>query len=359
MLKCFLGLVLSLLPGLASAADAPSIAQIDQTVKVNVGKDTPGLGVLVMKDGEILHMKGYGLMDFESERPVTPQTLFDLASVSKNMTALAAMLQIEEGLYSEDTPVSTLLPDFAKRDDPRPITVGDLIHHVSGLPDYLSGDETLGYDEETGNDAVVAWLATQPLDRPPGTRFDYSNSGYLTLGSLVMAADEADSLDAVLKARIFDPLGMRHTATLPSGRAKGGVPGYKGSDGNFEESSEGSATEGDGNVLTTLEDLARYEAALANNTLLSAEATKRLFTNGRYDNGKPIADEDGLGYGFGWVVEDGGQSYVSHTGSWMGTSTYYQRNLTTGVTVILLANGEDMDHAELGNELESIVTEEE
>ena len=59
------------------------------------------------------------------------------------------------------------------------------------------------------------------------------------------------------------------------------------------------------------------------------------------------------------MVEDGGQSYVSHTGSWMGTSTYYQRNLTTGVTVILLANGEDMDHAELGNELESIVTEEE
>lgn len=358
MLKCLLSALVALAPAAALAA-GPTLPSVDALVAPYVGRDTPGLGVLVMRDGVVLHIRGYGLADLETGAPVTPQSLFDLASVSKNFTALAAMLQIEDGLYGPETELSEVLPDFAARRDPRPLTVGDLVHHVSGLPDYLSGDETLGYDEETDNAAVVAWLATQPLDRPPGTAYDYSNSGYLTLGSVVAAADEADSLDAVLKARIFDPLGMTETATLPSGRAdtRRMVHGYKGSGGDFEESAEGSATEGDGNVLTTLEDLARYEAALAKHTLLSAEATRALFENGRFDTGEPLADENGSGYGYGWVIDSGRQDYASHSGSWMGTSTFYQRNLTSGVTVILLANGEDMDHGDLAGEIEAAVSD--
>lgn len=346
--------------GAAHAAD-PSIPAVDRAVKAYLGKDTPGLGVLAMKDGEVLHLKGYGYADIESETPVTRDSLFDLASVSKQMTAQAAMLQIEDGLYTPDTEISTLLPAFKNQpDDERPLVVSDLVHHVSGLADYLDGNEELDYGAETTNAQVIKWLARQPLVRAPGTKFDYSNSGYLTLGSLVAAADGKKSLGDVLQERIFGPLGMTSSGLVTSDRIDQDrqVTGYAGTKGKFEESYSPTVTEGDGNVITSLADLVRYEKALATNELLTPEATDRLFENGSYDNGDPIV-EDGDGYGYGWSISEGKQNYAYHSGSWMGTSTYYQRNLTTGVTVILLANGEDISLGDLATDVETAVSDEE
>lgn len=343
-----------LLPAPLLAAD-PVIPAIDRLVKPHVGRDTPGLGVLVTKNGRILHIKGYGYADLDAKTPVTPDSLFDLASVSKQMTAQAAMLQMEDGLYGPETEISTVLPAFAGQPGgERALTVSDLIHHVSGLADYLDGNDSLNYGEETTNAQVVAWLAKQPLAHPPGRHFDYSNSGYLTLGTLVAAADEAASLDAVLNARIFGPLGMTSTALNTSERIDEDreVTGYSGTKGQFEESYSPTVTEGDGNVYTSLADLARYEKALATNRLLSAEATARLFENGRYDSGRPIRTE-GEGYAYGWSVTNDEPRYAYHSGSWMGTATYYQRNLTTGITVILLANGEDMSEGDLATDIEA------
>lgn len=181
------------------------IDQVDSLAQDFVGDSTPGLGVLVLQRGEVVHMAGYGFANIDAQTPITAATIFDLASVSKEMTALAARAQIEDGLYSEATPISRFLPVMAEIDSPRPITVGDLIHHLSGLTDYLSWDD---YDSATPNSSVLDWLARQDLDHPPGTHFAYSNSGYLTLGSLVAVADGADDLAAVLRARIWDGAGM-------------------------------------------------------------------------------------------------------------------------------------------------------
>lgn len=347
-------LVLLCLPGIAAATD-PSIPAVDKAVKAYLGKDTPGLGVLVMKAGKVLHIKGYGYADIDEETPVTKDSLFDLASVSKEMTAQAAMLQMEDELYTPDTEISTILPAFRNQpDDERPLIVSDLVHHVSGLPDYLDGNEELDYGEETTNAQVIKWLSRQPLVRAPGTKFDYSNSGYLTLGSLVAAADGKKSLDDVLNERIFTPLGMTSTGLVTSDRIDEDrqVTGYAGTKGKFEESFSPTVTEGDGNVITSLSDLVRYEKALATNELLTPEATDKLFQNGTYDDGSAI-DEDGEGYAYGWSVSRGKQDYAYHSGSWMGTSTYYQRNLTSGVTVILLANGEDISLGDLATDIET------
>ena len=337
--------------GLPAQAE-PILPAIDAIAEAFVGDTTPGLGVVVMKQGKVLHIAGYGFADIDEETPVTPDSIFDLASVSKQMTALAARMQIEEGLYEEGTPVADLLPAFAEIDSPRPITVGDLIHHLSGLTDYLSWDD---YGADTTNNDVVAWLAEQPLDHDPGTRFDYSNSGYLTLGSVVAAADEAESLRDVLQSRVWDVAGMEDTAVPAPIDPDRRVTGYDGTGGDFSESMDPNIVEGDGNVFSTLNDLAAYEAALWDGSLLDDPAP--LYVNGTYDNGQPIADDSDEGYGYGWSVTKGEEDYATHTGSWMGTSTLYARNLTTGVTVILLANGEAADLWEVQAEIEAAVAD--
>lgn len=342
-----------LAPALIAVSPAfaePTLPAVDTIAEGFIGDTTPGLGVLVLREGKVLHIAGYGFADIAAETPVTPDSIFDLASVSKQMTALAARMQIEEGLYEEETPVADLLPAFADIDSPRPITVGDLIHHLSGLTDYLSWDD---YGVDTTNDDVVAWLAEQPLDHDPGSTFDYSNSGYLTLGSVIAAAEGAESLHDVLQARVWDVAGMEDTALPDPIDADRRVTGYDGTGGDFSESMDPNIVEGDGNVFTTLNDLARYEAAFWDGSLLDDPAT--LYANGQYDDGSPIADDSDEGYAYGWSVTGGATEYATHTGSWMGTSTLYVRNLTSGVTIILLANGEAADLWDVAAEVEAAV----
>ncbi len=345
MFRYVLAAVLLPLPALAE----PQIAAVDAAVDPVIGVDTPGLAVLVTRGGEVIHMAGYGYADIDSETPVTPQSIFDLASLSKEMTALMAAMQIDEGLYTPDTAAADLLPALGDGGTARPLTVNDLLHHIGGLPDYLN--DTLDVDEDTTNDDVVAWLADAPRAAEPGVEFEYSNSGYVTLGSIVVAADDADGLGDVLQRRLWGPLGMDETALVTPAVPDLLVTGYDGTGGNFDTAHEATVIEGDGNVFTNLTDLAKYEAALDAGDLLDDMSV--LVTNGALDDGSPI-DDDGQGYGYGWFLETvDGDDYAMHSGSWMGTSTYYQRNLTTGVSVILLANGEDIDLDALAMEVET------
>lgn len=321
-------------------AEEPQIEAVDDAVAAVIGTETPGLAVLVTREGEVIHAAGYGFADIDRETPVTPQSLFDLASVSKQMTAMAAHLQMLDGLYAPETAIGELLPAFA--DDlsaDRPITVDDLIHHLSGLTDYLNGYDD--YGAETPNSEVVDWLAAADRDEDPGIAFSYSNSGYLTLGTLAAVAEEESSLADVLQSRIWGPLGMDHTTLATPASAADAVKGYAGTDGDFTPAHEPNISEGDGNVFSSIEDLALYEAWLNENGMLPD--FRPVFRNGSTDDGTPIDDGEGAGYGYGWsLAEMDGSDYAYHSGSWMGTSTYFQRNLTTGVTVILLANGEDI-----------------
>ncbi len=335
MLRYVLAALLLPFPAVAG----PQIAAVDAEVAPVVGTETPGLAVLVTRNGTVVHMAGYGLADIESGAPVTEDSIFDLASVSKEMTALLAAMQMEEGLYGADTPVADLLPALGDGGTDQPLTVADLVHHIGGLPDYLN--DTLDVDETTTNTDVIAWLADAPRVAEPGEAFEYSNSGYVTLGTLVTAEEGAGSLGDVLERRIWGPLAMEQTALVDPVDPDLLVTGYDGTDGKFEPSHEGTVIEGDGNVFSNLTDLAKYEAALSRGDLLDDMSV--LFTNGTMADGSPI-DDDGQGYGYGWFLEQiDGNSYAMHSGSWMGTSTYFQRNLTTGVTVILLANGESID----------------
>jgi CubicO group peptidase (beta-lactamase class C family) len=344
----------------SSMARAQGIEAVDRIAAQHAGKDTPGIAVLVMRNGVVLHMKGYGVADTESGDPVDADTIFDLASVSKQMTALAAMMLIKEGTIRTDMPVADVLHSF--RSQPaafRPVTVGDLIHHISGLQDYLNKDR-FAYTQDMTNKDVLHWLGKQPLQWAPGTRFAYSDSGYIALASLIAKVDGKSSLHDVLQARIFAPLGMKATGIvdLPDSALPSKVTrGYSGKNGVFKENTAPTITEGDGNVFSSLRDLALYEKALFQHRFLDRHDTRELFENGSFDDGTPIAN--GIaGYGFGWFLErSNGSDYAFHSGNWMGTSTYYRRNLTTGLTIILLANGEDFSAAGVADAIEKAVTE--
>lgn len=342
---------------------AERMASVDALVRPHVGAETPGLAVLVTRNGKTLHAAGYGLADIAQRRPVDGDTLFDLASVSKQMTALAAALQVAEGRLAADTPVSKVLPALPSTHPGghRPITVADLVHHTSGFADYLDGNDEIAFDETTTNQDVLTWVAATPLLHKPGTAFDYSNTGYAVLGSVVAAVDGAPGLEAVLKARLFGPLGMTSTAAGGPVDPKRRATGYAGSGGSFEPSSWDSAVVGDGTVWTSLNDLARYEAALAGGgSLIPSNTRAMLFTNGRLDAGRALDDGDGGGYGWGWSLyqDEEGERIAVHGGSWYGTATAYHRRLDTGLTVIVLANGEDFDAETLADTIATQLEEE-
>ena len=346
----FVCIILVACPALADSS--AHLSAIDDLALTLVGEDTPGLAVLVMDNGDVVHMRGYGFADLDAGTEVTEDSIFELASVSKQITALAVMLQIEDGLYIESTPIAQMLPGFPEQDVAGVITVGHLIHHLSGLADYLGDEATIDFGPKTTNRQVLEWAQGQPLDTPPGTAFSYSNTGYVVLAELVAAADAAPSLADVLATRVWQPLGMVSTGLVTPIDPARAVTGYAGTGGNFVPSAFPNLAQGDGNVFTSLQDLALYEAALANNVLLDAQATDVLFSPVAQDDFPPIEkDED---YGFGWSLDgSGGDEIASHSGAWEGTSTFYHRNLTTGVTVILLANGEDIDLDELATMIEA------
>ncbi|HWS25388.1 MAG TPA: serine hydrolase domain-containing protein [Xanthomonadales bacterium] len=349
-------LALALLGASPAAAVDQSLPAIDRIVARKLGQEAPGIAVLVMRSGKVVHMRGYGHANVQDKIAVNADTVFDLASVSKQMTALGAALLIADGSLSLDSEIGEVLPDFASDGVERAITVSDLIHHVAALPDYLNAEE-VEFTATSSNAEVVDWLAGMPLTGPPGLRYEYSNSAYLLLASTIAAAAGTPDLRSFLRQRVWQPLGMSSTsiATPAAGVKRPQIArGYKGEDGQFELSEEPSQVQGDGSVLTTLRDLARYEQALVEHRLLDAAHTSMLFQNGEFDNGNPIDDGEGSGYGFGWSLGDwNGSRYATHSGSWMGTATYYLRNLDSGVSVIVLANGEDLDAEELASAVEA------
>ena len=273
----------------AALSAEPQIASIDDLAQSFIGDTTPGLGVLVTRGGEVVHIAGYGAADIESETPITPQSIFDLASVSKEMTALAARMQIEAGLCDEETPITDILPSLAAIDSPRPLVVADLLFHMSGLPDYLEWED---YGSETTNAEVLEWLAGQELDHAPRKKFEYSNTGYLVLGALVAEAEDAGDLAGVLQARVWGPLGMSDIALPDPADPARRVTGYDGTGGDFDVAMDPNVAQGDGNVFSTLADLSKYETALAASSLL--DDTEALFMQGRFDDGKFVQDEDDI-----------------------------------------------------------------
>lgn len=328
--------------------------EIRDLVEAKFDRDGPGVAILVSRDGVPLHLAGYGLADTNERTRITADSLFDLASVSKHMTGVAILTLMEQGKLKLEEPVRTYLHDFRVPVKGRAVTVNDLLHHVSGLADYTS-DDWEGSDEEFAsltNEGHLKWLNTTKPRRAPGVKYQYNNSEYALLASIVERIS-GQTFAQYAREHLFLPAGMTRTfildgaSSLPAEAVKGYATNAK---GKTKRSSSPTVITGDGSLYTSVRELGLWDKALRGHRIISRQSQELAWANGRYDNGQPIRDDDGDGYGFGWVIEKK-SGRVSHSGSWSGTATYLLLDLKNGVTVAVLSNDEKADVGALAEDI--------
>jgi CubicO group peptidase (beta-lactamase class C family) len=299
--------------------------------------DVPGLSVMVVREGEIRLSRGFGAANLGDKSPVSPETNFRLASLTKQFTAMSIMILAERGKLALDDQLPAFLPGFGRCGDP--ITLKDLLTHRSGLLDY--------------EDLIPVGITTPLKDRDvleilrnqnrtwfaAGTSFRYSNSGYALL-ALVVEAASRKSFAAFLRENIFEPLGMRNSVAYEPGISE--VPcraiGYTQRGDVFDETDQSvtSAMLGDGGIYSSIADLFQWDQALYGEKFVSRGMLERAFT------------DQGGGYGFGWFVD---REKVWHYGETCGFTTRIERFHHRRQTVILLANRRDADLATISRKL--------
>jgi CubicO group peptidase (beta-lactamase class C family) len=251
---------------------------IDSLFSAYAGENVPGAGVVVIRDDHVLMRGAYGMADLERHTRATPATNYRLASVSKQFTAMAVMLLVKDGTLGYDQPVRGLIPELPRSVDA--VTIRHLLNHTSGLVDYedlIPESRTTQLDDQ---DVVDYLAAKDSVYFPAGSEYRYSNSGYVLLGVIVARASGV-TLPQFLERRIFAPLGMRATVMHVAGRDT--VPqrayGYSPRGGTFVQTDQSltSATLGDGGIYSNIDDLVRWDQALAGATLVDA-ATLALAT---------------------------------------------------------------------------------
>ncbi|HYP25410.1 MAG TPA: serine hydrolase [Blastocatellia bacterium] len=315
---------------------AEKSAQVDEIMSAMVRADAPGAAVMVIQDGKVVHRKGYGLANVETKTPISTDTVFDLASVSKQFTAMAIMILAERGKLSYEDPLTKFFPEFPAYASK--ITVRHLLNHTSGLPDYMATYQKLGRKdfEPTSKEAVKMLAELQEPRFAPGEKWEYSNSGYVVLAQIVEKASGVP-FPAFMKKNVFDPLGMNHTLVMDESRQKIEKRAI-----SYAPEGEGFRNidytplvlvYGDGNVNTSVEDLFKWDQALYSEKLVKQATMKQAFTPAKLNNGSATK------YGFGWLVTDaGGLPVVSHGGAWVGFRTHITRYPSERFTVIVLSN---------------------
>lgn len=345
----------------ASKGQAPAAAQakrelIEATVKkFMVTNGLPGISVAIVEDGSYEWSSGFGMADLENLVPATSSTLYRLASISKPITATAAMVLYERGKLDLDAPVQKYCPAFPKKE--APITTRQLLGHLGGIRHYRthSFDDPEVINTKHVDDPIsggLDYFKDDPLVAAPGTKFSYSTIGYTVVGCVIEGASGAKYADFV-RENLLRPAGMTQTrvddysAIIPS-RTRFYSKDSAGKVINSRFVDIAFKTAGDG-WLSSAEDMAKFEIAMLNNRLVS-DATRRLmWTRQKTADGKETP------YGLGWVVDDDFSSTVSHGGGDWGTSTFIMMSpqQRTGIVVMINLNGGNAD--ELGAQIFKIV----
>jgi D-alanyl-D-alanine carboxypeptidase len=327
-------------------------AKADLIASQMISVDGPGAAILIVAGGEVLLQAGYGLADVEARVQVMPHTAFDLASVSKQFTAVAVLLLAERGQLAIDGMVADYLPEWSGYGTGRPLRLTDLLCHTSGLPDYSSIWRGAVEDAGLGNAEYLQLLWQHAPVFPAGTKADYSNSNYILLAAIIERVT-GQTLSRFLHEEIFTPLAMTGsrvqddpTRPLPA-RARG----YKRDEtGQVEASDIPIRLVGHSHLFSTVADLGRWYQALWGHRVLSPASLSRALTLGCLDGGERH------GYGFGWYDDSApGRRSVGHGGCWYGFRNYVRRCLEADLTVAVLSNDENYDAEGLVNRLVNAV----
>jgi CubicO group peptidase (beta-lactamase class C family) len=286
--------------------------------------------ILVSRYKKVAYREAFGYSNFETKEKLIPESVFYLASVSKQFTAMAIMILSDRNKLTYNDKLSKYFPEFPSYANF--VTIKHLLNHTSGIPDYYRLN---AYKPDLKNQDVLEILIKQnSLDFNPGDRFEYSNSGYVLL-AMITEKVTGIPFHAFMKANVFDPLGMTNTLVYDESKPSinNRAIGYN-MDGNLNDYNV--LTTGAGGIFSTVDDLHLWDLALYTDTLVSYGTIKKAFT-------PTILNDGGISnYGFGWFIyEDDRRKIVTHSGNLFGFRTYIGRDLVNKNAYILLTNNGD------------------
>jgi CubicO group peptidase (beta-lactamase class C family) len=332
----------------SGSSDDENSAKVDAYVNGEMrAEKIPGLALAIVRDGKIVKSQGYGLANIELDVAVKPETIFQTGSVGKQFTATAVMMLVQEGKIHLDHPIGKYLPDSPASWNN--VTVRNLLTHTSGVPDYESdslakkGAAFINLRNDYTEDELFAKFSGLPLDFPPGSKWSYSNSGYVLLGILIHKV-AGQFYGDLLQERIFQPLGMTSTRIISEADIiPNRAAGYRLVNGeikNQEWVSPMLNTTADGALYTNVLDMAKWDAALYTEKLLKKGSLDQMWSAVRLNDGKTAP------YGFGWdVTQVNGHRLIEHGGAWQGFTTQISRYVDDRFTVIVLTNL-DSEHSQ-------------
>jgi CubicO group peptidase (beta-lactamase class C family) len=293
----------------------------------------PGLALLVTRDGKVVRSEGFGLANVEVQVPVKPETIFQSGSVGKQFTATAVMMLVEAGKIGLNDPLTKYFPEAPP--SWKNVTVRELLSHTGGFGDY---PKDFNFRKDWTEPQLLKLVESIPLAYPPGTKWEYSNLGYLTLGILIHRVS-GEFYGDFLRQRIFQPLGMQATRIISEvdiipNRAAG-YRLLKGELKNQEWVAPAMNTTADGSLYFSIVDLSRWDAALYEGKLLKRSSFDLMWTPVKLKNGQ----SNKAGYGFGWFIEErNGHRCIHHDGSWQGFETAIDRYVDDRLSVVALTN---------------------
>jgi len=313
-------------------------AQVDLILSPYAGPDAPGAALMIIEEGRPIVKNGYGIANFSTRAPVTSQTNFRLASVTKQFTAMSILQLVEKGDLSLDTSLTEIFPGFP--DYGNAITIRHLLQHTSGLQDY---EELMPEDFDhqiTDSEVLQLMMTVDSAYFPAGEKYQYSNTGYAVL-TQVLEKVTGQPFREYLQQHIFEPAGMTNTLAYVNGVNE--VPhrayGYTiEDDGTVVETDQSStsAVLGDGGIYSNLDDFYKWDQALYTDTLLSRPYMDLYFKENQTDDGEDI------GYAFGWRREKyKDMDIIFHTGSSIGFRNIFYRVPSKHFSVVLFTNRDE------------------
>ena len=316
---------------------------VDDYVKIRMEKEhLPGLSLAVIKDGKLVKLKGYGSADLELKVPSSPETVYQVGSITKQFTAAAILLLVQDGRVNLDDRISIYLSGTPSSWND--ITIRNLLTHTSGLPrEAIATTDKTMFADYTEEEMLRSAMTLSVLSTP-GTKYSYGNLEYDLL-AIIVERVSGKSFSDFLQERIFRPLNMTSTrindrAAIIPNRAQA----YLWKSGNLEKCEpEVSPTVflGSGSMISTVIDLAKWDTALYSNTILNAKSRAAMWTPGK------LADGTGTDYGFGWVISSiKGHTDVHHNGAMNGFVGNISRFVTDRLTVIVLVNQSGLSNTE-------------
>lgn len=308
--------------------------QLDAEVAKAATNSTPGLGIVVIKNGKVVYRTFRGIADIDSKRPLSDKTPFYIASLGKQFTAVSVMMLAERGKLSYDDKVTKYFPELTFAGD---MTIRHLLTHTSGMIDHLDvvKDEVKGWKN---SDVIDVLKRENRVLFSPGDKFSYSNSGYVVL-SMIVEKISGQSFADFLKKNIFDPLGMENTFVAFEGmKVPGRVRGYTSTEGKWSLSDYDAFTTGGGGIYSTLADMEKWDRSFYEKPLIKPDTLKLASTPAVLNNGKPTP------YGFGWLAEFAPKGdlanvwYVASFGNFKGFQAMHKRIPVRRFSVIILSN---------------------